>query len=57
MTEEGVEKIMGALKVITEQCRAALSCKNCPFSYFCQCMDYLSEPRPDMWFRKVGVLK
>lgn len=57
MTEEGVEKIRGALKVITEQCRATLSCKNCPFSYFCQCMDYLSEPRPDMWFRKVGVLK
>ena len=53
MTEEGVEKIRGAMKVITKQCRAALSCKNCPLSYYCQCMDNLSECRPDMWFGEV----
>ena len=53
MTEHGAKIIRGAMKVITEQCRAALSCKNCPLSYYCQCMDNLSEPRPDVWFREV----
>ena len=53
MTKEGVEIIRGAMKVITEQCRGTDSCKNCPLSYYCKCMDDLSECRPDMWFRKI----
>ena len=57
MNREGVEVVKGAMRAISEQCMRTGSRKNCPFSYFCQCMDYLSEPRPDMWFRKVGVLK
>ena len=57
MNREGVEVVKGAMRAISEQCRGADSCKNCPFSCCCQCIDYSSEPRPDMWFRKVGVLK
>ena len=53
MTREGAEIIRDAMKVISEQCREADSCKNCPLSYYCKCMDNLSEPRPDMWFREV----
>ena len=53
MTEYEAKIIRGAMKVITEQCRAALSCKNCPLSYYCKCMDDLSECRPDMWLRKI----
>ena len=57
MTREGVENIKGALEVISKQCKATISCKNCPFSYCCQCIDYSHETRPDNWFRKVGALK
>ena len=53
MTEHGAEIIRDAMRVISEQCMGTGSCKNCPFSYYCQCMDNLSECRPDMWFGKV----
>ena len=52
MTKEEAENIKGAMKIISEQCEAAFSCKNCPLSYYCQCMDNLSECRPDNWFRE-----
>ena len=57
MTEYGAKIIMGAMRAISEQCRGADSCKNCPFSCCCQCLDYSSETRPDNWFQKVGALK
>lgn len=53
MTEYGAKIIRGAMKVISEQCRGTDSCKNCPLSYYCKCMDNLSECRPDMWFREI----
>ena len=57
MTREGVEIIRGAMRAISEQCMRAGSCKNCPFSCCCQCIDYSHETRPDNWFQKVGALK
>ena len=53
MTREGIEKVKDAMRAISEQCRGTDSCKNCPLSYYCKCMDDLSECRPDMWFRKI----
>ena len=53
MTREGAEIIRGAMRAISEQCMKAGSCNGCPFSCCCQCMDYLPESRPDMWFREV----
>ena len=53
MTREGANKVRDAMRAISEQCMKAGSCKNCPFSYFCQCMDNLHESRPDVWFREV----
>ena len=53
MTEHGAEIIRDAMRAISEQCTGTGSCKNCPFSYYCQCMDSLAECRPDMWFRKM----
>ena len=53
MTREGVEIIKGAMRAISEQCMRTDSCKNCPFSCCCQCIDYSHETRPDNWFREV----
>ena len=53
MTEHGAEIIRDAMRAISEQCMETGSCKNCPLSYYCKCMDNLSECRPDMWFRKI----
>ena len=36
MTREGVENIREALKVISEQCKATLSCENCPLEDCCE---------------------
>ena len=57
MTKEGAEIIRGAMRAISEQCMKTGSCKNCPFSCCCQCIDYSHETRPDNWFQKVGALK
>ena len=56
MTREGVEIIKGAMRAISEQGMRTGSCNDCPFSCCCQCMDYSSETRPDMWFREGGFL-
>ena len=53
MTKEGAEIIRGAMRAISEQCMKTGSCKNCPFSCCCQCIDYSHESRPDNWFREV----
>lgn len=52
MTREGAEKVREAMRAISEQCMETDSCKNCPLSYYCQCMDNLSKCRPDNWFRE-----
>ena len=54
MTKEGAEIIRGAMRAISEQCMRTDSCKNCPFSCCCQCIDYSHETRPDNWFREVN---
>lgn len=53
MTKEGANKVRGAMKVISEQCRATNSCERCPLYYYCQETDNLFERRPDSWFREI----
>lgn len=36
MTREELEKVRGALEVISEQCKATSSCDNCPLFDCCQ---------------------
>ena len=53
MTKEGAENIKGALKIISEQCKATFSCEDCPLYDCCQGTDDLLERSPDHWFREV----
>ena len=50
MTREGIEKTIGALEVISEQCKATSSCDNCPLFDCCQEEEVgLFETSPDCW--------
>ena len=49
MTREGIEKIIGALEVISEQCMATSSCDNCPLFDCCEEGVGLFETSPDCW--------
>ena len=49
MTREGIEKTIGALEVISEQCKATSSCDNCPLFDCCQEEVGLFETSPDCW--------
>ena len=53
MNREGIENIKGALKIISEQCKATFSCEDCPLYDCCQGTDDLFERSPDRWFQKV----
>ena len=55
---QGVKAFLGKTvlyegRAKSEQCMRTDSCKNCPFSCCCQCIDYSHETRPDNWFREV----
>ena len=49
MNREGVENIKGALEVISKQCKATISCENCPLFDCCQEEVGLFEISPDCW--------
>ena len=53
MNREGIENIKGALKIISEQCKATFSCEDCPLYDCCQGTDDLFERSPERWFQKV----
>ena len=50
MNREGAEKIKGALKIVSEQCRAAHSCDKCPLVDCCARAVGVFNIRPDYWF-------
>ena len=53
MTEEGVKNIKGALRTISEECKANWSCENCPLVDLCQSeVSYFKIP-PKYWFTRI----
>lgn len=53
MTREGVENIKDALKVISEQCKAANWCDNCPLIDCCEREVGVFKIRPEYWFTRI----
>lgn len=53
MTREGVENIKNALKVISEQCKAASWCDNCPLIDCCEREVGVFKIRPEYWFTRI----
>ena len=57
MNREGIENIKGALKIISEQCKATFSCENCPLFDCCQSEVGLFKIPPSEWFTRILSLK
>ena len=53
MTREGIKNIKGALKIISEQCKATISCENCPLFDCCQSDVGVFEICPSHWSQEV----